>query len=122
MSNQPSLETLVYFQELVGNIVHQSGSLFRPQGCSPFNSYRLRSLQSQHHCRTWEQPPEIEKNVPSPVEKAPPDKSPDILEENCTRDAVQAPSPGQYFDVLRRISVLMAGAIFGIILLGLCCR
>lgn len=74
ISNPPHLETLVYFQELVGNIVHQSGSFPRIQQHSSFNSYRLRSLQS-HHFRTVAQPPEIQKHLSSPIEKAPPEVS-----------------------------------------------
>jgi hypothetical protein len=111
-------ETLRHFQELVSNIVHQSGlstsALINPLlgGC------RLRSLR-QHHFPNIADSSHARSNVETTVAPPPLDKQ-EIWKEKCHRDALEAQNSEQRFDLLRRITVLMAGAIFGVILLYLC--
>jgi hypothetical protein len=118
-SKQFSLgETLQHFQELVSNIVHQPG-LFAGALINPLlGGCRLRSLQ-QHYFANIADTSLACSNVATTVGPPPLDKH-EIWKEKYHTDASQAPNSEPRFDVLRRITVLMAGAIFGVILLYLC--
>jgi len=120
-SNQFSLEeTLQYFQELVNNLVHQSGIFASDQMESSLGGYRLRSLQ-QHYSLTMAHSSQEYGNV-APTAVPPLLNKREIWKENFDKDASQAQDPEQHFDVLKRITILMAGAVFGVILLYLCCK
>jgi hypothetical protein len=103
---------------LVSNIVHQSGlstcALINPL----LGGYRLRSLQ-QYHFPNIADSPHARSNVETTVGPPPLDKR-EIWKEKYHGDASEAQNSEQHFDVLGRITVLMAGAIFGVILLYLC--
>lgn len=120
-SNQFSLEkTLSYFQELVSNLVHQSGIFAIDQMEQPLGGYRLRSLQ-QYYSLTMAHPSQECSNVAPTVEPPIPAKR-EIWKEGIDKNASQSQDSEQHFDVLNRVTVLMAGAIFGAILLYLCCK
>jgi hypothetical protein len=103
---------------LVSNLVSQSGfSTGVPMNPS-LGGYRLRFLQQQYS-PTITHSSQVYNNVSPKVEPSPPDEH-EIWKEKCDRDAVQVQNSQMHFDVLRRITVLMAGAIFSVILLYLC--
>ena len=119
-SNQFSVEEkLQYFQELVSNIVHPSGTFASDQMGSSLGGDRLRSLQQRYSLTTASSP---EYGNVAPTAGPPLLSKGEIWKEKINKDASQAQNPEQYFDVLKRITVLMAGAIFGVILLYLCCK
>ncbi|KAF7181547.1 hypothetical protein CNMCM7691_000766 [Aspergillus felis] len=116
-SNQSSPETLQHFQELVSNLVNQCGQFTSIQMGTLLAGYRLRYFQQ--HSPIVAQSSRLCKQA-APTVGQPPPGMPEIWKEKCDEDASQAQNPEQLFHVLSRISVLMAGAIFGVVLLGLC--
>jgi hypothetical protein len=120
-SNQFSLgEILSYFQDLVSNLVHQSGIFAINQIEQSLGGYRLTSLQQHYSFTMVHSSPECD-NVAPTAEPPIPAKR-EIWKERYDKDASQAQDPEQHFDVLNRITVLMAGAVFGAILLYMCCE
>jgi hypothetical protein len=108
-------EALSLLQELVNNLVRTSG-LFDHESANSCGTYRLQSLRKltfslnvnhaskeRHSLAEWDPfpTPEVQSSLPSDIPK-PPD--PEVKQSM----------------VLARITILMAGAIFGTILLYLC--
>lgn len=110
-------ETLNFLQELVSNLVETSGLFDRGSGGS-CGSYRLQSLRHKylsvrHHHDTREERLSLAEWCPLPPLEA---------ERSLHSDAPKPPDPRRKLSVLDRITVLMAGAIFGAIFLYLCRR
>lgn len=111
---------LQYFQELVSNLVSQHKPVDSVAMSSSLGGFRLQYLQQLHSPTAVCSPQKCNKVSPT-VEPRPPDKL-EVWQEKCDRDALRAQNSEMYLATLGRITVLMAGAIFGVILVYLCCK
>ena len=66
--------------------------------------------------------PSQEYSKVEPTTEKPPLNKRETWKEKCDGDILKTEQSEQYFDVLARATVLMAGAVFGVILLYLCCE
>lgn len=110
---------LVFLQSLVKELVSTSGLFDRSSGSSSSGSYRLQSLRQRHF--SLMNPRKAPESLLSLAEwhPFPEPKVPRALH----KDVPRPPDPDEnHFSVLARITTLMAGAIFGAILIYLCCK
>ena len=113
-------ETIQYFQGLVSNLVRKTEISLGDERMSQLGGYQLRFLQ-WNSFRTMTNPSQEYSKVEPTTEKPLLIKR-EIWKEKCDGDILKTDESEQYFDVLARTTVLMAGAVFGVILLYLCCE
>lgn len=117
-------QTLEFLQELVGNLVRASRPVDHdPRSSWASGSYRLPALRKRHTSGKESDSPGEERLS---LRKWKPFPSLDILESahvdrlEPSEPEPPEPEPEKELSVLARITVLMAGAIFGAIILYLC--
>lgn len=112
-------KALVFLQLLVKNLVTTSGLFEHGSGSSSSGSYRLQSLRQRHFSRTSRRDAHESKLSLAEWHPLPEPHTPGALHNDVPRP----PDPEEkHFSILARITILMAGAIFGTILFYLCCK
>lgn len=108
-------ENLNFLQELVTNLVETSGLFDRAsegsESSSRLQNLRQKYLSVRHYRDTRERRLSLAEWCPLPPREE---------QRSLHSDAPKPPDPGRHLSVLSRITVLMAGAIFGAIFLYLC--
>lgn len=111
--------TLVLLQHLVEKLVSVSG-LFDRGSEGAFGSYRLHMLRQRHASSIVNGDHACEQR--RSLDKWRPVSTPEV-QGTLESDEPKPPDPEErHFSILARITVIMAGAIFGAIFLYLCCR
>lgn len=112
-------EALRKLKELVDDLVWMTGI---SDHCSAnmSGSYRLKSLRQRHFSSMDDDHSFVERRSLAEWDPWPPE-----VRSGLHSDALKPPDPGEkdeHFSILKRITTLMAGAIFGVMLLFLCCK
>lgn len=111
-------EALVMLQTLVNNLVNTSG-LFENWSGRLGGSYRLQTLRQRHLQATNASNTDEER---IPLDSWRPSPKPEVAGDLHSNDPKPPDPEEKHFSILARITVLVAGAIFGAILLYLCRR
>lgn len=112
-------KTLVFLQLLVKMLVSTSGLFDHDSGSSSSGSYRLQTLRQRHSSPTNFRNEQESRRSLTEWDPFPEPQPPELVHIDVPRP----PDPAEkHFSTLARITVLMAGAIFGAILFYLCCK